>query len=283
MTFSEIILNLQKYWCEQGCALIQPYDFPAGAGTFHPQTFLKSLGTKPHNVCYVAPSRRPTDGRYGENPNRLGAYYQFQVLMKPSPANIQDLYLNSLKVLGIDLNKHDVRFIEDNWESPSLGAWGLGWEVWLDGMEVTQFTYFQQVGGFSCDLISAEITYGLERLAMYIQDIDNVYDINWGGGLTYADVHKQGEFEYSKFNFELANASRLKEMFDISYNEARALLDLGYSLPAYDYCLMCAHLFNTLDARGAISVAQRQDFMLKIRELSKDCASVYLKSQENLK
>ena len=280
MTFSEIILNLQKFWCDNGCALIQPYDFPAGAGTFHTQTFLKSLGKKPHNVCYVAPSRRPTDGRYGDNPNRLGAYYQFQVLMKPSPANIQDLYLESLKSLGLDLSKHDVRFIEDNWESPSLGAWGLGWEVWLDGMEVTQFTYFQQVGGFSTELISAEITYGLERLAMYIQDIDNVYDINWGGGLTYGDVHKQGEFEYSTYNFELADATRLKNIFDTSFSEARAILDKGYSLPAYDYCLLCAHIFNTLDARGAISVAQRQDFMLKIRELSKDCASVYLKTTE---
>ncbi|MBZ7986959.1 glycine--tRNA ligase subunit alpha [Campylobacter canadensis] len=281
MTFSQIILNLQKYWCDNGCALIQPYDFPAGAGTFHPQTFLKSLGRKEHNVCYVAPSRRPTDGRYGENPNRLGAYYQFQVLMKPSPLNIQDLYLNSLKALGLDLSKHDIRFIEDNWESPSLGANGLGWEVWLDGMEVTQFTYFQQVGGFACELISAEITYGLERIAMYLQDKNSVYDIEWGGGLSYADVHKLGEFEYSKYNFELANASSLNAMFDESFKEARAILDKGLSLPAYDFCMLCAHLFNTLDARGAISVTQRQDYMLKIRELSKDCAAAYLKTTTN--
>ncbi|EAI8628923.1 glycine--tRNA ligase subunit alpha [Campylobacter lari] len=283
MTFSQMILNLQEFWQKQGCAIMQPYDFPAGAGTFHPATFLRSLGKKPWAAAYVAPSRRPTDGRYGENPNRLGAYYQFQVLIKPSPDNIQELYLKSLENLGFDLKSHDIRFVEDNWESPSLGAWGLGWEVWLDGMEVTQFTYFQQVGGISVDLVSAEITYGLERLAMYLQDVDNVYDIVWnefnGEKITYKDVHKQGEFEFSKYNFEVSDVKTLNVQFENAYNECKNALDAKLALPAYDYCMLAAHTFNLLDARGAISVTQRQDFMLKIRELSKSCALVY---KENL-
>lgn len=282
MTFSQMILNLQEFWQKQDCAIMQPYDFPAGAGTFHPATFLRSLGKKPWAAAYVAPSRRPTDGRYGENPNRLGAYYQFQVLIKPSPDNIQELYLKSLENLGFDLKSHDIRFVEDNWESPSLGAWGLGWEVWLDGMEVTQFTYFQQVGGISVDLVSAEITYGLERLAMYLQDVDNVYDIVWnefnGEKITYKDVHKQGEFEFSKYNFEVSDVKTLNVQFENAYNECKNALEAKLALPAYDYCMLAAHTFNLLDARGAISVTQRQDFMLKIRELSKNCALVYKES-----
>ncbi|CAG9959535.1 TPA: glycine--tRNA ligase subunit alpha [Campylobacter lari] len=282
MTFSQMILNLQEFWQKQGCAIMQPYDFPAGAGTFHPATFLRSLGKKPWAAAYVAPSRRPTDGRYGENPNRLGAYYQFQVLIKPSPDNIQELYLKSLENLGFDLKSHDIRFVEDNWESPSLGAWGLGWEVWLDGMEVTQFTYFQQVGGISVDLVSVEITYGLERLAMYLQDVDNVYDIVWnefnGEKITYKDVHKQGEFEFSKYNFEVSDVKTLNVQFENAYNECKNALEAKLALPAYDYCMLAAHTFNLLDARGAISVTQRQDFMLKIRELSKNCALVYKES-----
>ncbi|EKZ3079525.1 glycine--tRNA ligase subunit alpha [Campylobacter upsaliensis] len=282
MTFSQMILNLQNFWQENGCAIMQPYDMPAGAGTFHPATFLRSLGKKPWACAYVAPSRRPTDGRYGENPNRLGTYYQFQVLIKPSPDNIQELYLKSLENLGFDLKSHDIRFVEDNWESPSLGAWGLGWEVWLDGMEVTQFTYFQQVGGIAVDLVSAEITYGLERIAMYLQNVDNVYDIVWsefGGELIkYADVHKQSEYEYSKYNFEISNIELLNSQFQNAYNECKNTLEQGLALPAYDYCMLAAHTFNLLDARGAISVAKRQDYMLKIRELSKRCAEIYKKN-----
>ncbi|MBF7068070.1 glycine--tRNA ligase subunit alpha [Campylobacter volucris] len=283
MTFSKMILTLQEYWQKQGCAIMQPYDFPAGAGTFHPATFLRSLGKKPWAAAYVAPSRRPTDGRYGENPNRLGAYYQFQVLMKPSPDNIQELYLKSLENLGFNLKSHDIRFVEDNWESPSLGAWGLGWEVWLDGMEVTQFTYFQQVGGIAVDLVSAEITYGLERIAMYLQNVDNVYDIVWnefnGEKITYYDVHKQTEYEFSKYNFEISDVQILNSQFENAYKECKNALEAKLALPAYDYCMLAAHTFNLLDARGAISVTQRQDFMLKIRELSKNCALIY---KENL-
>lgn len=283
ITFSKMILSLQEFWQKQGCAIMQPYDFPAGAGTFHPATFLRSLGKNPWAAAYVAPSRRPTDGRYGENPNRLGAYYQFQVLIKPSPDNIQELYLKSLENLGFDLKSHDIRFVEDNWESPSLGAWGLGWEIWLDGMEVTQFTYFQQVGGIAVDLVSVEITYGLERIAMYLQNVDNVYDIVWnefnGEKIKYADVHKQGEYEFSKYNFEISNVSILNSQFENAYNECKNALDAKLALPAYDYCMLAAHTFNLLDARGAISVTQRQDYMLKIRELSKNCALIY---KENL-
>lgn len=286
MTFSKIILTLQEYWNENGCVIVQPYDMPAGAGTYHNATFLKSLGKKPWNVAYVAPSRRPTDGRYGDNPNRLGSYYQFQVILKPSPDNIQELYLKSLEKLGLDLKNHDIRFVEDNWESPTLGAWGLGWEVWLDGMEVTQFTYFQQVGGISCDLVSGEITYGLERLAMYLQDIDNVYDIVWDDHnnnlVKYADVHKQSEYEFSTYNFEIANTEMLFKHFQDYSNECKNILKYtndrdkkGLVLPAYDYCMLAAHTFNVLDARGAISVTQRQDYILQIRELAKSCALKY--------
>lgn len=282
MTFSQIILNLQNYWQNQGCVIMQPYDMPAGAGTFHPATFLRSLGKKPWSVAYVAPSRRPTDGRYGENPNRLGAYYQFQVLIKPSPDNIQELYLKSLESLGFDLKNHDIRFVEDNWESPSLGAWGLGWEVWLDGMEVTQFTYFQQVGGIAVDLVSAEITYGLERIAMYIQNVENVYDIVWSefGNkvIKYGDVHKESEYEFSKYNFELSDVNFLNIQFENACKECKNILEQGLALPAYDYCMLAAHTFNLLDARGAISVTQRQDYMLKIRELAKNCAQIYKKN-----
>lgn len=283
MTFSELILTLQNYWHEQGCLIVQPYDMPSGAGTYHHATFLRSIGPKPWSVAYVAPSRRPTDGRYGENPNRLGSYYQFQVLIKPSPDNIQQLYLKSLERLGLDLKSHDIRFVEDNWESPTLGAWGLGWEVWLDGMEVTQFTYFQQVGGIPCELISGEITYGIERLAMYLQDVDSVYDIVWddknGKIVTYGDVHQRSEFEFSKYNFEIADIKMLFNQFEHAKNECKNILKHKLALPAYDYCMLAAHTFNVLDARGAISTTQRQDYILQIRELAKGCALVY---SENL-
>lgn len=284
ITFSEIILKLQQYWQQQGCLIIQPYDMPAGAGTYHQATFLRSLGDKPWSVAYVAPSRRPTDGRYGENPNRLGAYYQFQVIIKPSPDNIQELYLKSLEALGLNLKKHDIRFVEDNWESPTLGAWGLGWEVWLDGMEVTQFTYFQQVGGIACELISAEITYGLERLAMYLQNKDSVYDIIWderdGRVVTYGDVHQRGEYEWSKYNFEIADVKLLFSQFENASDECKNALKASLALPAYDYCMLAAHTFNVLDARGAISVTQRQEYILKIRELAKACALCYVENSK---
>ncbi len=279
LTFSEMLLKLQTYWQDEGCTIVQPYDIPAGAGTFHNATFLRSLGSKPWATAYVAPSRRPTDGRYGENPNRLGAYYQFQVLIKPSPDNIQELYLKSLEALGLDLSKHDIRFVEDNWESPTLGAWGLGWEVWLDGMEVTQFTYFQQVGGIPCNPISVEITYGVERLAMYLQEKDSVYDLIWNenkhGITTYGDVHKQSEYEFSKYNFEIADVKMLLAQFEQSRTECKRALEANLPLPAYDYCLMASHTFNVLDARKAISVTQRQNYILKIRELAKGCAVKY--------
>lgn len=262
--------------------MLQPYDIPAGAGTFHPATLLRSLDSKPWSVAYVAPSRRPTDGRYGENPNRLGSYYQFQVLIKPSPSNIQELYLKSLDVLGIDRKKHDVRFIEDNWESPTLGAWGLGWEIWLDGMEVTQFTYFQQVGGLACDPVAVEITYGVERLAMYIQGVDNLFDIEYANDrevVLYRDVHFEGEYQFSKYNFETANVQTLFLMFEQTQDEAKRCLEAKLPLPAYDYTMFSSHFFNILDARKAISVAQRQNYILKIRELAKACAVLY-KEQE---
>lgn len=279
VTFSELLLKLQQFWAQQGCNIVQPYDIPAGAGTFHPATLLRSLDSKPWSVAYVAPSRRPTDGRYGENPNRLGSYYQFQVLIKPSPANIQDLYLQSLEFLGLDVSKHDIRFVEDNWESPTLGAWGLGWEVWLDGMEVTQFTYFQQVGGIPCEPVSVEITYGVERLAMYLQEKDSVFDLIWNenshGITTYGDVHKQSEYEFSKYNFEVADVKMLFEQFENAREECKNSLEANLPLPAYDYCLLASHTFNVLDARKAISVTQRQNYILKIRELAKGCAVKY--------
>lgn len=284
LSFCDILLKLQEFWKNQGCLILQPYDIPAGAGTFHPATLLRSLDSKPWSVAYVAPSRRPTDGRYAQNPNRLGSYYQFQVLIKPSPDNIQDIYLDSLNIIGIDVNKHDVRFIEDNWESPTLGAWGLGWEVWLDGMEVTQFTYFQQVGGLPCYPVPIEITYGVERLAMYIQGVESIFDIEFSNAdskvFSYADVHLESEWEFSKYNFEVANTKMLFILFDEMQNEAKASLEANLPLPAYDYTMMCSHFFNILDARKAISVAQRQNYILKIRELSKSCAMMY-KDQEN--
>ena len=283
-SFSDILLALQEFWKKQGCLIVQPYDIPAGAGTFHPFTLLRNLDSKPWSVAYVAPSRRPTDGRYGENPNRLGSYYQFQVLIKPNPSNIQELYLRSLEALGLELHKHDVRFVEDNWESPTLGAWGLGWEVWLDGMEVTQFTYFQQVGGLPCEPVAVEITYGVERLAMYIQGVENVFDILWGEdsqgrSVYYRDVHKEGEYEFSKYHFEVADAQKLFRFFEHSKDEARACLEAQLPLPAYDYTMLASHFFNILDARKAISVAQRQNYILQIRELAKGCALLY-KEQE---
>ncbi len=279
LTFSQMLLNLQTFWQDQGCTIVQPYDMPAGAGTFHNATFLRSLSSKPWATAYVAPSRRPTDGRYGENPNRLGSYYQFQVLIKPSPDNIQELYLKSLEMLGLDIKKHDIRFVEDNWESPTLGAWGLGWEVWLDGMEVTQFTYFQQVGGIPCNPVSVEITYGVERLAMYLQEKESVFDLVWNenqfGVTTYGDVHRQSEYEFSKYNFEIANVAMLFEHFENAQVECKRCLEENLPLPAYDYCLMASHTFNVLDARKAISVTQRQNYILKIRELAKGCAVKY--------
>ena len=279
LTFSQMLLNLQNFWQDQGCTIVQPYDMPAGAGTFHNATFLRSLSSKPWATAYVAPSRRPTDGRYGENPNRLGSYYQFQVLIKPSPDNIQELYLKSLEMLGLDIKKHDIRFVEDNWESPTLGAWGLGWEVWLDGMEVTQFTYFQQVGGIPCNPVSVEITYGVERLAMYLQEKESVFDLVWNenqfGVTTYGDVHKQSEYEFSKYNFEIANVAMLFDQFENAQVECKRCLEENLPLPAYDYCLMASHTFNVLDARKAISVTQRQNYILKIRELAKGCAVKY--------
>ena len=278
--FSELLLKLQQFWKEQGCLIIQPYDIPAGAGTFHPATLLRSLDSKPWSVAYVASSRRPTDGRYGENPNRLGSYYQFQVLIKPNPNNIQELYLKSLEFLGLDLKNHDVRFIEDNWESPTLGAWGLGWEVWLDGMEVTQFTYFQQVGGIPCDPVAVEITYGTERLAMYLQGVENVFDIAWNENYTYADVHLEGEYEFSKYHFEIADTKMLFDFFTKMQEEGYRALEAGLPLPAYDCAMLSSHLFNILDARKAISATERQNYILKIRELSKACATLY-KEQES--
>jgi glycyl-tRNA synthetase alpha chain len=284
LNFSQMLLKLQTYWADQGCAIVQPYDIPSGAGTFHNATFLKALDPTPWAAAYVAPSRRPTDGRYGENPNRLGAYYQFQVIIQPSPDNIQELYLKSLEALGLDLKDHDIRFVEDNWESPTLGAWGLGWEVWLDGMEVTQFTYFQQVGGFACDPVAVEITYGTERLAMYLQNVDSVYDIVWSenahGVTTYGDVHKRSEYEFSKYNFEVADTDMLFRHFDDYANECKRCLEERLPLPAYDYCLLASHTFNTLDARKAISVTERQNYILKVRDLAKGCAEVYKESLE---
>ncbi|MRJ01857.1 MAG: glycine--tRNA ligase subunit alpha [Epsilonproteobacteria bacterium] len=275
ITFSQLLLKLQDFWAKQGCTILQPYDIPSGAGTFHPATFLKTLDPDPWATAYVAPSRRPTDGRYGENPNRLGSYYQFQVIIQPSPENIQELYLRSLETLGLDLKNHDIRFVEDNWESPTLGAWGLGWEVWLDGMEVTQFTYFQQVGGFECDPVAVEITYGTERLAMYLQGVESVFDILWSEGIRYGDVHKRGEYEFSKYHFEVADTQMLFNHFDNYVEECKRCLQERLPLPAYDYCLLASHTFNMLDARKAISVTERQNYILKVRELAKGCAQVY--------
>ena len=282
MTFQEIILTLQEFWSKQGCILAQPYDVEKGAGTMNPSTFLRVLGPEPWHVAYVEPSRRPADGRYGENPNRLFQHHQFQVIMKPSPDNIQELYLQSLAKLGINEKEHDIRFVEDNWESPTLGAWGLGWEVWLDGMEITQFTYFQQVGSVDVKPVASEITYGLERIAMYIQEKENVYDIDLNGTYTYCDVFHQNEFEQSTYNFELADTALLFDLFDKYEKEAVRVIELGYVHPAYDYVLKCSHTFNLLDSRGAISVSERTAFISRVRNLARLCAQCYLKQREEL-
>jgi len=277
MTFQEIILNLQKYWSDKGCVIMQPYDIEVGAGTFNPSTFLKVLGDKPWKCAYVEPSRRPTDGRYGENPNRLQHYYQFQVVIKPSPDDSKALYLDSLRTLGVDLVAHDIRFVEDDWESPTLGATGLGWEVWLDGMEITQFTYFQQVGGIELDVISLELTYGLERIAMFIQEKESVYDLEWVDGYTYGDIHKIDEVQFSRYNFEAADTSMLLKQFDMYEQECKKLLKDGIVIPAYDYVLKCSHAFNLLDARKSIGVAQRTRYIGRVRGMAKGCAEGYLK------
>lgn len=276
MHFQEVIAKLNAYWAKQGCVILQPYDIEAGAGTFHPATFLKALGPNPWACAYVAPSRRPTDGRYGQNPNRLQHYYQYQVIIKPSPFNIQELYLESLTQLGIDPSEHDIRFVEDDWESPTLGAWGLGWEVWLDGMEITQFTYFQQVGGFECKPITVEITYGLERLTMYLQGVDNVFEIKWNERVNYGDIHLRGEVEFSIFNFEVANVEMLKNLFEIYEKEAKTLFELGLVFPGYDFVLKCSHTFNLLDARGALSPIERATYIARVRALAKKAAETYL-------
>jgi glycyl-tRNA synthetase alpha chain len=289
-SFQDLILKLERYWADHGCVILQPYDMEMGAATFHPATALRALGPKPWRAAYVQPSRRPKDGRYGENPNRLQHYYQFQVTLKPSPPNIQDLYLDSLRAIGIDPLNHDIRFVEDDWESPTLGAWGLGWEVWCDGMEVTQFTYFQQVGGFDCDPITGELTYGLERLAMYVQGVNNVFDLDFNGGkgkdkVTYGDVFLQAEQEYSRFNFEHADTKMLLAHFRDAEAECRALLAKGEGngrqlmvLPAYDQAIKASHIFNLLDARGVVSVTERQGYILRVRDLAKACCAAWLKS-----
>ena len=276
-SFQSLILELQGFWADYGCVLLQPYDMEVGAGTFHPATTLRALGPRPWNAAYVQPSRRPADGRYGENPNRLQHYYQYQVVLKPSPDNIQDVYLDSLGALGIDVRAHDVRFVEDDWESPTLGAWGLGWEVWCDGMEVTQFTYFQQVGGIDCQQVTGEITYGLERLAMYVQGVENVYDLDWNGaGVRYGDVFKRAEREYSAYNFEHADTAILRRQFEDAERQCGALLDAKLALPSYDHCLKASHLFNLLDARGAISVTERAAYIGRVRALAKRCCETWL-------
>jgi len=276
LSFQQIIAELNQFWADQGCVIRQPYDVEKGAGTMSPATFLGVLGPKPWNVAYIDPVRRPTDGRYGENPNRLFHYFQYQVIMKPSPDNIQDLYLESLRSLGINPAKHDVRFVEDNWESPTLGAWGTGWEVWAEGMEITQFTYFQECGGLPCKPIPVEITYGLERLAMFIQKVDNVYNIEWTRGVKYGDIYLRQEQEQSKYNFEEADVPMLSLLFEAYEKEAIKLLGKQLALPAYDYILKCSHAFNILDARGAISVSERMAYILKIRKLARVCAKVYV-------
>ncbi len=285
-TFQGLILALQEYWAQRGCVVLQPLDMEVGAGTFHPATFLRAVGPEPWNAAYVQPSRRPTDGRYGENPNRLQHYYQFQVVMKPSPDDIQELYLGSLRHLGLDLGVHDVRFVEDNWESPTLGAWGLGWEVWLNGMEITQFTYFQQVGGLDCRPVMGEITYGLERIAMYLQAVESVYDLVWtrgpNGVVTYGDVYHQNEVEQSAYNFEHADTEALFGWFEQCERESQRLIDLGLPLPAYEQCLKASHTFNLLDARHAISVTERQRYILRVRGLARGVAELYYTRREEL-
>jgi glycyl-tRNA synthetase alpha chain len=290
-SFQGLILTLQRFWAEQGCVILQPYDMEVGAGTFHPATTLRALGRRPWKAAYVQPSRRPKDGRYGENPNRLQHYYQYQVILKPSPDDLQDLYLRSLEAIGIDRTVHDIRFVEDDWESPTLGAWGLGWECWCDGMEVTQFTYFQQVAGFECSPVSGELTYGLERLAMYVQGVENVFDLNFNGRegdekITYGDVFLQAEQEYSRYNFEYADVDTLLRHFKDAEEECKRLLTAGekdgrhlLALPAYDQCIKASHVFNLLDARGVISVTERQSYILRVRELAKACGAAWLKTE----
>ena len=285
-SFQGIIQTLQNYWSEQGCVIMQPLDMEVGAGTFHPATFLRAIGPEPWRAAYVQPSRRPTDGRYGENPNRLQHYFQFQVLLKPSPDNFQELYLESLRTLGFDTLVHDIRFVEDNWESPTLGAWGLGWEVWLNGMEVTQFTYFQQVGGLECKPVSGEITYGIERLAMYMQGVDSIYDLVWSNGphgtVTYGDIYHQNEIEQSTYNFEIADTDALFQWFDACEKQSQILIEHKLPLPAYEQVMKASHAFNLLDARHAISVTERQRFILRVRALSRAVAQAYYESRETL-
>jgi glycyl-tRNA synthetase alpha chain len=286
VTFQDLILALQRFWADQGCVVLQPYDAPMGAGTFHPATFLRAIGPEPWNAAYVQPSRRPTDGRYGDNPFRLQHYYQFQVVLKPSPDDIQDLYIESLQSLGIDTAVHDIRFVEDNWESPTLGAWGLGWEIWLNGMEVTQFTYFQQAGGLDCRPVTGEITYGLERIAMYLQNVESVYDLIWAEGphgtVTYGDVFHQNEVENSRYNFEVADTEQLFRRFDEAEQQCNRLIEAGLALPAYDFVLEASHSFNLLDARKAISVSERQRYILRVRTLARAVAKAYLAGREEL-
>ncbi|HAJ32799.1 MAG TPA: glycine--tRNA ligase subunit alpha [Candidatus Atribacteria bacterium] len=282
MDFQEIIFNLQKFWGEQGCIIQQPYDIEKGAGTMNPATFLRVLGPEPWKVAYVEPSRRPADGRYGENPNRVQQHYQFQVVLKPSPEDVQEIYFKSLESLGISRKKHDIRFIEGDWEAPTLGAWGLGWEVWLDGLEITQFTYFQQAGGFDLDIIPVEITYGLERLGMVIQDVENIFDLKWGKNITYRDIRHQAEVEQSKYNFEEADIHMLFNLFNIYEKEAGRLIKIELPLPAYDYILKCSHTFNLLDARGAISVSERTGYISRVRNIARLCAEEYVKQRGKL-
>ena len=282
MKFQDVLITLQNYWASRGCVIHQPYDIEVGAGTFNPTTFFRVLGPEPYSAAYVEPSRRPTDGRYGKNPNRLQHYYQYQVILKPSPDEAQELYLDSLVALGIDPKKHDIRFVEDDWESPTLGAWGLGWEVWLDGMEITQFTYFQQVGGIDLSPITVELTYGLERISMYLQNIDNVYDLQWNDTVKYGDVHLETEKQFSSFNFEASNKDRFFKWFEMYEAEANCLLEKNLVLPAYDFTLKCSHAFNQLDARGAISVTERTGYIGRVRKLSRLCAQGYVRQREEM-
>lgn len=280
MYFQDLMLKLLEFWGNKGCIILEPYDVEKGAGTMSPYTFLKALGPEPWKVVYVEPSRRPADARYGENPHRVYQHHQLQVILKPSPEDIQDIYLESLQAIGIDPLKHDIRFVEDNWEAPTLGAWGLGWEVWLDGMEITQFTYFQQVGSINCHLESAELTYGLERIAMYLQDVDNIFDIKWNEEISYGDIFKNAEYEHSVYSFEKADVETLKELFEIYEEEARNNIKEGLVLPSYDYVLKCSHTFNVLDARGAISVTERTHYIGRVRHLAKLVASKYIEQRE---
>jgi glycyl-tRNA synthetase alpha chain len=282
VTYQELILTLHRYWADQGCVIHQPYDMEMGAGTFHPATFLRALGPEPWRAAYPQPCRRPTDGRYGENPNRMQHYYQYQVVLKPSPATIQDLYLDSLAKLGIDPQKHDIRFMQDDWESPTLGAWGLGWEVRLDGMEITQFTYFQEIGGIELNPVTVEITYGTERIAMYLQQVNNVFDLAWTDDITYGDIHHRTEVQFSTYNFEEADVSMLSHTFQAFEAESKRLIEKGLVLPAYDYCIKTSHLFNLLDARGAISVAERTGYIARVRALARQCAEGYITEREKL-